>query len=125
MRLASCSLFDRLRASRLLPVVLLLLAFAGAMAGFHAASHLGENHAVTAPLSQDDDGGAAAQHAQCAVCRLLGAWSFALVPAAGVQYPPVSAGEWAPPAIGGRVLAADAAARWRQRLKHGPPTFPR
>ena len=40
--------------------------------------------ALAAPLSQDDsDDGAAAHRLECPVCRLVGAWSFALAPTAG------------------------------------------
>jgi hypothetical protein len=125
---AGRSPIERLRANKLLRTVLLLVALASVLAGFHAASHLsdaGEYSSFSAPLSQDSqDDNVAAHRLDCPGCRLLGAWSFALIPSAS----PLFHGTFdhgPPPALRKTVPVADAVANWLQRLKHGPPRFPR
>jgi hypothetical protein len=119
---------DRLRASKLLPVWLLLLALASALAGFHAVSHVldADHGAFSAPLSQGDSGddGAPKHRFECPGCRLVGAWSLALAP--GASWLPLAApGHDLPAARRTSRWVADPVARWQQQLKHGPPQLPR
>jgi hypothetical protein len=121
------SVFGRLRACKLLPAWLLVLALASALAGMHVASHVGTLSAGVsidlAPAGEDDDPGPT-RHGDCPVCRLAGIWSLAL--------PVVVLLALLAPAVA-RLLAVlrgddcrhDVAARWRLRRKQGPPLFSR
>jgi hypothetical protein len=83
MRPASGSAMHRLRASKLVRAVLLLLALASAGAGFHAASHLvaADHGGYVLPLAQDDpDDNTGSHPLDCPACRLVGTWAFALAP---------------------------------------------
>ena len=122
---ASRNSLDRMRASRLLPALLLLLALASSLSGFHAVSHIDEDAdhgALAAPQSQgDSDDGSAAYPLECPVCRLVGAWSFALVPAARCELHSATNTSCVAGALRETGLPTDSVARWQQRLKHGPP----
>jgi hypothetical protein len=127
MRQASHRPLDRLRASKLLHELLLLLALASAVAGFHAAAHVvdaGDHSTLTAPTSQDSDDGAADHHIDCPGCRLLGAWAFALGPNTGslAHEAPTLSPRSSFTLTG---LVADLVARWHRQLKHGPPSHSR
>lgn len=119
-----------LRKSKALRAWLLLLALASVAAGFHAASHVvsaASHGALTAPLSQDDDSDkdATARHLECPACRMVGAWSLALVPNATWELHAVADDPSVHRPRRAAALAADAVARWQQSLKHGPPPLSR
>ena len=119
--------FDRLRTSKLLTALLLLLALASAVSGFQAAVHLveaGHHSTLTAPASQDPDDSSTAHRLDCPGCRLLGAWAFAMAPSTGWELREAPANE---PASSFTTISfvADPIARWHRQLKHGPPPHSR
>jgi hypothetical protein len=127
MRPASGSAMHRLRASKLVRAVLLLLALASAGAGFHAASHLvaADHGGYVLPLAQDDpDDNTGSHPLDCPACRLVGTWAFALAPALHwvLHYVPAEQGRFKPPTPR---PVTDPQERWQQLLKHSPPQFSR
>jgi hypothetical protein len=122
-----CNPLDRLRTSKLLHALLLLLALASAVSGFQAAVHLveaGDHSALTAPPSQDPDDGSTAHRLDCPGCRLLGTWAFAFPPDMGWggHEAPAQGPSSSFTATG---LVVDLVARWHRQLKHGPPPLSR
>jgi hypothetical protein len=118
---------DRLRASKLLNALLLLLVLASAVAGFHAAAHLvdaGDHSSLAASPSQDPDDGTTVHGLDCPGCRLLGSLAFALEPNTGWVAHEAPAHE-PPPSFTVAGLVADLVARWHRQLKHGPPSHSR
>jgi hypothetical protein len=105
-----------------------VLALASALAGLHAASHIGaplisSAAADTPPAPADNDPGTT-HHGDCPVCRLAGNWTFALAVAALLALlVPLVAGM--PLERAAVRCPVDVTVRWLQRRKHGPPSLSR